>query len=319
MSPVPRRTLVSIIVLAASVVTGGALSAVGARGPLPQADTGAPKAPGENSPSDAEVSERAAKLIENQHKDDVALEVYERMEHEVDRTTGASTRIILDKTYRVVPTGGGTMKLLIADHGMPVDPKDYLQQLGTLRGILETMANPNDSRAKAAYEKYQKRQHERADFLEMARTAFVVKWQDREVLNGRMCDVFTLTPDPNFHPHSIYQSAMAHVAAKIWVDRETSQLVRGEANVTSDTYFGGGLLGKLSRGSKVSMDQTEVAPGLWLPADYRYDFSGRKFLFSFEQHQSIEASHYRRIGPPVEALAAIEEELANGKPAAGDP
>jgi hypothetical protein len=312
MSLSPRHSLILLIVLATgSFAGGGSRSRAGASAPLPQA--------GEKPLSDAEVNERAAKLIENQHKDDMALETYERTEHEVDRTTGTSTHVILDKTYRVIPTGGGTMKLLVSDHGMPVDPKEYLQQLGTLRGILEMMANPGDSRAKAAYEKYEKRQHDRAEFLDMARTQFVVKWQGREFLNGHMCEVIALTPDPNFHPHSIYQSAIAHVTAKIWVDRESNQLVRGEAYVTSDTYFGGGILGKLSRGSKVSMDQAEVAPGIWLPADYQYDFSGRKFLFSFEQHQAIEASHYRRIGPPSEALAAIQKELASGKSAAGDP
>ncbi len=181
------------------------------------------------------------------------------------------------------------------------------------------MANPNDPRAKTAYEKYQKRQHERAEFVDMSQTAFVVKWQDREVWNGRPCDVFTLTPDPNFHPHSMYQDAMAHVTGKIWVDRETGQLARGEADVTSDIYFGGGILGRLARGSKVSMEQAEVAPGIWLPMRYQYDFSGRKFLFSFEQHQTIEVSHYQRIGPPSQALLAIQKELATGKPTPGDP
>jgi hypothetical protein len=271
------------------------------------------------APSEAEVRDRTAKLIENQHKNDAALDQYERVEHYVDRTSGANSRVTFDKTYRIVPNGGGTSKLLVKDHGMPVDPPDYRRELQVLRGVLETMANPNDSRAKAAYEKYEKRRHDRADFVEVARTAFLVKWQDREVWNGRMCDVFLLTPDPKFHPRSMYQAAIAHVTAKIWVDRETNQLARGEADVTSDIYFGGGILGRLSRGSKISMEQAEVAPGVWLPTRYLYDYSGRKFLFSFEQHQSIEASSYKRIGPPSEALVAIQKELAAGKPTPGDP
>jgi hypothetical protein len=67
------------------------------------------------------------------------------------------------------------------------------------------------------------------------------------------------------------------------------------------------------------MEQAEVAPGIWLPTLYQYDYSGRKFLFSFAQHQTIEASHYRRIGPPSEALVAIQNELTSGKPTPGDP
>ena len=37
------------------------------------------------------------------------------------------------------------------------------------------------------------------------------------------------------------------------------------------------------------MEQQEVAPGIWLPTRYQYDFTARKFLFTFEQHQYVEA------------------------------
>ena len=76
-------------------------------------------AAGVSAPSDAEVRERSAKLIENQHNDDTALEQYERIEHYLDRTAGANPRVLLDKTYRVVPTGGGTMKIALTDQGTP--------------------------------------------------------------------------------------------------------------------------------------------------------------------------------------------------------
>jgi len=312
----PRLTTVSILAL----VVGSMLAEVPPARPAPAvAQNNSPGISAATVPSDAEVRERATKLIQNQHNDDAALEQYERTEHYVDRTSGTNAHVILDKTYRIVPHGGGTMKILLSDHGIPTDPQEYRRQLELLRGVLEMMANPNDSRAKAAREKYQKRQHERADFVDMTQAAFVVKWQGREACSGRPCDLFSLTPNPSFHPHSIYQDAMAHVTGKIYVDVETNQLARGEVEVTSDIYFGGGILGRLSRGGRVSMEQAEVAPGIWLPTLYQYDYSGRKFLFSFAQHQTIEASHYRRIGPPSEALTAIQKELASGKPTPGDP
>ena len=50
-----------------------------------------------------------------------------------------------------------------------------------------------------------------------------------------------------------------------------------------------------------------------------YNYSGRKFLFPFQQHQEIEAGHYKWIGPPKEALAEVQGELSSGKPFPGDP
>src|SRR5471030_521455 len=61
-------------------------------------------------PSDAEIHERTEKLIQNQHRDDAAIDEYERIEHHVDRTAGANPRVLEDKLYRVVPTGTGSLK-----------------------------------------------------------------------------------------------------------------------------------------------------------------------------------------------------------------
>ncbi|MFZ0642845.1 MAG: hypothetical protein WAM25_06760, partial [Candidatus Acidiferrales bacterium] len=134
-----------------------------------------------------------------------------------------------------------------------------------------------------------------------------------------LCDVFQVDPNPDFHPHSIAQDVLTRVTAKIWVDHATSQLARGEAHVIHDLSFGGGILGKLYRGGVFTLDQAEVAPGIWLPTRYQYDFTARKFLFTFEEHQYIEVSDYHRDGSPKQALALVQNELATGKSTYGDP
>ena len=272
-----------------------------------------------DAPSDAEIRAAAQKLVTNQHRNDEALDQYERIERYSDRTNSAKSRSTEDKTYRVVPTGGGTLRILVKNGEKPVPPADYRRQVQLWESILEMMSRPNDSRARAASEKYAKRKRERAQFVEAAGNAYLTTWAGRETRNGRACDVFELRPNPSFHPRSMFQEAMTHVTAKAWVDRDTSQLVRGEAHVTSDVSFGAGILGKLYRGGVVAMEQAEAAPGIWLPTRYEYDFAGRKFLFPFEQHQTIEASHYRRIGSPSEALALARDELAAGKTFSEDP
>jgi len=283
----------------------------------------APAAPQEKprgqAPSDEELRARAEKLLAHQHSDDEALELYERVERHIDRTGGTDPRTLEDRTYRIVPTGGGNTKIIVRDQGIPSDPAVYNQQLQTLAALLQTMADPNNPKAKAAYAKRDKRQRERAQFLDAMNDAFLPKWIGSETRNGRACDVIELNPNPNFHPRSMFQDALSHVTAKIWVDHDSNQLARGEAHVTSDISFGAGILGKLYRGGVVSMDQAEVAPGIWLPTRYQYDFSGRKFLFAFQQHQVIEVVRYRRVGPPKEALLLVQGELASGKPFAGDP
>ncbi len=270
-------------------------------------------------PTEAEIRERREKLLANQHRNDEELSLYERIERHIDRTGGPNPQTIAERTYRVVPTGGGTLKILIENKGVAVTPGDYLRQLETWQDILEMMSNPENPKARAALAKYQKRERDRAQFVDAAEDAYLPKWLARETRNGRSCDVFELDPNPAFHPRTVLQEAFAHVVAKIWVDRDAVQIVRAEGHVMSDISFGGGILGKLYQGSLVSMEQQEVAPGVWLPVRYQYDFAGRKFIFPFSGHQLIEVSHYRRVGPPQQALALVRSELASGKAFSEDP
>lgn len=268
-------------------------------------------------PSDADIQIRAQKLVDNQHRNDKALEEYERIEHQVSRTAGDNPKVLEDRIFRIVPTGSGTMKILLKTDGKAVDPLEYRKQLQAWADVLALMLKANDPRTKTAYAKWQKKQQDRAELVDASRTAFSITWIGRENRNGRDCDVLDLRPTTSFHPHTIFQEAITHVVAKIWVDRDSNQMVRAEAHLLRDVSFGGGILGKLYRGGVFSLEQVEVAPGLWFPSRYQYDFTARKFLFTFEEHQYIEASQYRRDGAPKEALNIVENELATGQTSKG--
>jgi len=327
------RHAATLILLASSIAASAVLSlgftAATAVADEPAAQAGEPRpstsqalaqqSPPPEAPPTAEISARAHKLDANQHRDDEALKQYERIERHTDLTGGPSSHIIEDRTFRVVPTGTGTLKILLKENGTPTDPTDYRRQLQAWEDVLQLMLRPEDSRAKSAYEKYDRRNQQRAELIDTMIESFTPKWLGRETFNGRVCDVFQLDLKPDFHPHSMLQDALSHVSAKAWVDRDSDQLVRGEAHITRDISFGGGILGKVYRGGVFSMEQAEVAPGIWEPTRYQYDFGGRKFFFSFDEHQVVEASHYRRVGPPNEALILVQNELANAKPMAEIP
>jgi hypothetical protein len=269
--------------------------------------------------SDAEMRERGAKLVTNQHKNDQALDQYERIEHELDTTGGAHPRTVVDKKTRLVPNGAGTTKVLLEEGGRAVSPDEYRRELQTWVGVLQFMTNPNDDRMRSASAKYAKRQQDRSKSIDAMQNAFIPKWLGRETIDGHDCDVIKLQPNPDFHPHSMLEDALPHAVAKIWIDHDAIELVRIEAQITSDVWVGGGVLGKLYKGGTFVMQQAEVSPGIWLPERYQFDFSGREFLFTVERHESIQATHYRYIGTAKDALSVARAELASGKPAAGDP
>ncbi|HUO35666.1 MAG TPA: hypothetical protein VMU43_11805 [Candidatus Acidoferrum sp.] len=284
-----------------------------------QSHSGTAQADEHAPPSSDELRTRAKELLSNQHANDRALEQYERLEHQMERTAGSNPTITDDKLFRVVPTGFGTFKILMKVDGKDVDKDEYRKQLKRWADALQLTLNPSDARTRELQEKYEKKQRDRAEFVDAMKEAFTPHWIGRETKGGHDCDVLTLDPNPDFRPRSMLQGALQHVRIKIWVDHQANQLVYGEATVISDISIGGGIFGKLYRGGVFSLEQQQFTPDVWLPVRMQYDYTVRKFLFTSEEHELIEASNYRHLGTPKEALAEVQAEIAKSATGRGDP
>lgn len=268
------------------------------------------------TPNARAIGERA---IAAQHRDDAAAETYERIEREV-QMSGDSPRVVeLDRTYRVVPTGTGTLRLLLRDKGVPVSPEIYRQEMQTWIRTLEEALNPNGIEVRGAFAKAAEKRKARAALVDATRDAYIPAWLGREMQDGYECDKLQLDPNPNFRPRSTAEEFLAHARATIWVDEKSGHVVRGEAEILRDISFGGGVLGKVYKGGHVLLKQQPVVPDVWLPVLYQYDLSGRKFVFGFQLHSRIEIRRYRDLGAVSAALAAARNDLAGSASFTGEP
>ena len=309
-----RSVRKSLLNLAASIASAALVCLTVA--PLPASYGNFASADQSSAPSDAELKALGDRIIAALHSDDTAMDEYERIEHHT-MVSGSDRHVVDDKTFRVVPTGTGTLRLLVKENGKPVDAEMYQKQLRDWEQVLEIAINPKDSRQQAAYGKWQKKMKERRDAVEAARQAFHTTWAGRETRNGRTVAVLALEPNPSYVAQTMLENVLTHTRMKIWVDEASGNIVHAEAEIIRDVPFGGGLLGKLYRGARFSIDTAEVAHGFWAPVRVQYDYTGRKFLFVFEAHEITETTRYRRDGPPAQALALVKDELARG--VAADP
>ncbi|HTV57296.1 MAG TPA: hypothetical protein VMJ93_00325 [Verrucomicrobiae bacterium] len=306
-------------VLAASFASAASLPASAQTPPRTTSPSSTAPQTGDAPLSPAEIRSRAKILIANQHADDRAIQEYECVQNQMARTGGMNPRVLEDKVFRVVPTGFGPYKILLKQDGKDVDKEDYRRQLERWEDALKISLDPSDPRAQDPRTKFEKKSRDRSDLVDAMEGAFIPHWVGREMRNGYLCDVVQLDPNPQYHARNMFQDALSHVIVKLWVDHASNQLVHGEATVTHDISFGGGIFGKLYRGGVFSMDQREFAPGVWLPIRWQYDYTARKFLFTSEEHELVEAGQYQRLGSPKQALAVVEAELAKSEPAHGDP
>lgn len=259
------------------------------------------------------------RAIANQHHDDVALDTFERIEHHVERNGGSDGRITEDKTYRVVPTGSGNIKILIKDSSAPVSATEYQHDLNTWQSILNVAVHPDNPRQVAAVAKQLKKLKDRAHLVDTAFDAYTMTWLERDLLNGRIIEKLHFEPNPRYVQQGNMADWLVHARANLWIDAQAAQVVRVEAEIIRDISIGAGILGKVYKGGHFILEQAEAAPGIWEPTSYEYDLAGRKFLFRFKMREMTRASRYRYIGTPDKALAIARKDLSAGGGFVSDP
>lgn len=254
-----------------------------------------------------EIRALVARAIADQHADDREADVYDRTEHTVQKEGGkdaAST----DTVDHVIPTGTGEARVTIDRNGKPVDAMAIEEQWREIAKELTARKNPNDPAVRDEFEREEHRERAHAEMIDAIGKAFCFSYQGRTTLDGRTIVELSFVPDPSYKSSTRYAMVFAHLVGTLWVDEPSGQVVRLEARLRDDVPFGGGIIAKLYRGSWLKVSLSEVAPGIWLPANATYDIEGRKFVFSTGWRGQIEASNYRRVGPPSEALAVLQRE-----------
>jgi hypothetical protein len=264
------------------------------------------------APTQDELRVLVERIVANQHRNDAALAEYERRERVVARKSGEEERIVEDKTYRVFPTGTGTIRVLLEEKGRPVKREAYEKGLRYVEEALVNALNPDLSRQKEAVAKWEKRTRERTEMVDAVPQAFLITWLGRETRNGRTLAKLKFEPNPEYKPASRNTELFTHVSAVLWVDEKEAQVARMQAEISRDIGVFGGVFGKVYKGGTFVLEQAQVADGVWLPTRYEFDYGGRRFVFPFAVNETTEAAAYRRIGSPKEALAAVRRELQSG-------
>jgi len=248
-----------------------------------------------------------SRIVENQKKNDAALDLFERIERvEIRRTVAESQPEV--KVSRVVPAGTGVDHIPVSPDGTPVDPVAYRAALEKLATAL-ALASGDGRAQRDAYEKIAKKHKDRDELIDATRTAFLFTLVGHEPRGELTLSKYSMLPNPAYKPTSRATSIFAKVRGYVWIDDQSDQLARVEGEVTDDISVGL-FLAKVNKGSHFMQERYEFAPGLWFPSFSQYDFDGRKFFASFSFHERTFYSKYHRIGPPKEALEAIRQELA---------
>ena len=199
-------------------------------------------------------------------------------------------------------------KIPLTAEAKPASAESYRAALEKLQTTLIWAAESGPAQ-REAYAKVEHRKKERNELIDSTRKAFVFTEIGEELRGDRVLVRYEMTRNPAFKPATRNEMLFTRIRGMLWIDKETSELAKIEGHVTEDITLAL-FLAKVYRGSYFMQEWYEMTPGVWLPSYQQYDFDGRKFVVPFSIHERTFYTHYRRVGPPKEAVEVVRGELS---------
>ena len=124
--------------------------------------------------------------------------------------------------------------------------------------------------------------------------ALVFRYDGVETVNGRETIRLRFVPNPSFSPTSKETYGLKAAAGTLWVDKEHTQIVRMDAQLTENVYIGWGILGHINQGGRLELEQTLLPGNAWRISKLNIEATGKAFFFKtirIKQKQSAQAYH----------------------------
>lgn len=198
-----------------------------------------------------------------------------------------------EDVYEVLPVQGAAFEMHVRHNGEAVPASEMeSQQLKLAERRRETEAQAAEREAK-----------EKADraYIHEVPDAFDFRVIGEETLPAGPAWVLEATPRRGFQPRSRYARFFPKMKGTLWIDQTDVQWVKADAVATGTVSFGF-LIARLSRGSRIILEQTRLADGIWAPKRLVARASTRTFLFFRHNfRQEITYEDFRRPGTEMEA------------------
>jgi type II secretory pathway component PulJ len=249
----------------------------------------------QNAPDAREIVRRS---IARDQKNASVARNYTFLERDVTRMldrSGKPKKAPEIRTYDVTLLEGSPYRRLVARDDRPLPPQEERKEQDKLRKSIDERRKETPAERQSRIAEWErKQQHQRAPFQEIP-DAFDLRLAGEETLNGRNVYVIAASPKPGYKPKLAAAAYFPKIKGKLWIDKQDSQWVKGEIE-TLDTISFGGILVRLSKGSRATFEQVRVNDEVWLPKQISVDLSARLLLVAGERAEvEIAFSNYRKF------------------------
>lgn len=194
------------------------------------------------------------------------------------------------RTSDVMMILGSPYERLIAVNNKPLTAEQQARELQKLDQTIAQRRNESPEekhRRIASYLKERKRDH---SFIQELTRAFDFKLEGEQRLAGRHVYVLRATPRPGYRPPNLETQALKGMQGRLWIDKETYQWVKVEAEVIHPVNIEG-FLAQVEPGTRFELEQMPVDDGVWLPQHFAMK-SRSKIVFLFPHKTQDEETYW---------------------------
>ena len=201
-----------------------------------------------------------------------------RLRREAAEGSGSTTRDILD-------TRDGLVSRLVASNDRPPTAEERAKDDRHLEKLL---AHPEEQRKRKQRQKDDAEQVRK--LLRAIPDAFLFEYDGAEPGPRGELARLKFRPDPDFDPPSRETIVYKHMEGTMVVEPRDLRLVRIDSALVENATLGWGLLARLNKGGRFTLEQSLLPDGEWQTTRMTLDFTGKAFLFKtirIKQRQTI--------------------------------
>ena len=197
------------------------------------------------------------------------------------------------KTYRVHMLLGTPYRELIAVNGKALPRQAAEQEKHKLQQEAERRKKESAEDRKKRLEAFQKEQSRDRRFLEEFVHAFTFRLLGEQTIDHRSVYVIEALPRGDYRPTDKASEVLTGMRGRLWIDKQTFQWVRVEADVIHPVSIEG-FLATVEPGTRFELEKMPVEDNIWLARHFAM-FSKARIL-SFIRHSDHEDETYFDYG-----------------------
>jgi hypothetical protein len=242
-----------------------------------------------------EIVERSISL-DNRFSQAVLDYTYVQHVEQRDLDSKGAVKRVTSRDYDVMLIEGTPYVRLVRRDGKPLPPGEEREQQQRLDRVVAGRKHESPAERAARLEDWKRREQRRRAPLREIPAAFYLKLAGETRLDGRELYVIEATPRPGYTGKDRISRAFPKLKGSLWIDKQTYEWVRAEAEVLETVTYGLFLI-RVLPGTKLAIEERHVNGEVWLPNFFKADGGVRLGLLRKMRLQyEIDFRDYRKAG-----------------------